>query len=91
VYVSLSDGTKFVQDAWKWHDHFALNVEIPGVGDFDGDGRSDVVAFTRGTAGAVYVSLSDGGRFVQDGWKWHDHFAVGTELPLPSANAAWPR
>ncbi|GLY91910.1 DUF2961 domain-containing protein [Actinoallomurus iriomotensis] len=84
VYVSLSDGTKFVQDAWKWHDHFAAGTEVPGIGDFDGDGRADAVTFTRGTAADVYVSLSDGTRFVQDGWKWHDHFAADDEWPQPS-------
>ncbi|TWP54146.1 CHAP domain-containing protein [Lentzea tibetensis] len=133
VYVSLSDGTKFVQNSWKWHDwfgldnevvqtgdfngdgkddvvtftrgdagktyvalsggggfgqsavwhnHFAVGAETPLVGDFNGDGKDDVVTFTRGTAGDVYVSLSDGGKFVQDGWKWHDWFAIGGEVPL---------
>ncbi|MEW2384018.1 DUF2961 domain-containing protein [Micromonospora sp. NPDC047707] len=85
VFVSLSDGGRFVQDNWKWHDRFAVGTEAPGVGDFNGDGRADIVTFTRGTAADVFVSLSDGGRFVQSGWKWHDHFATGTELPRPSA------
>ncbi|WP_158888835.1 DUF2961 domain-containing protein [Amycolatopsis anabasis] len=82
VYVSLSDGGKFVQDAWKWHDHFATGTEIPLVGDFNGDGKSDIATFTRGDSADVYVSLSDGTKFVQDAWKWHDHFATGTEIPL---------
>jgi hypothetical protein len=82
VYASMSDGSRFVQDAWKWHDHFAAGQEIPLVGDFNGDGKDDVATFTRGDAADVYVSLSDGTRFVQDGWKWHDHFAAGDELPL---------
>ncbi|WP_158888834.1 FG-GAP-like repeat-containing protein [Amycolatopsis anabasis] len=81
VYVSLSDGTKFVQDGWKWHDHFALGNEIPAVGDFNGDGKADIATFTRADSGKVYVSLSDGGQFVQDAWKWHDHFALGNEIP----------
>ncbi|MER7893706.1 DUF2961 domain-containing protein [Micromonospora sp. NPDC094482] len=84
VFVSLSDGGRFVQDNWKWHDLFALGTELPGVGDFDGDGRADVVTFTRGTTADAFVSLSDGGRFVQATWKWHDHFATGSELPRPS-------
>ncbi|MEW1839195.1 FG-GAP repeat protein [Nonomuraea angiospora] len=84
MYVSLSNGGKFVQDNWKWHDHFAVGNEIPAVGDFNGDGRDDVVSFGRGTNGDVYVSLSDGGKFVQDGWIWHGHFAVNNEWPLPS-------
>ncbi|MEV0729359.1 DUF2961 domain-containing protein [Polymorphospora sp. NPDC050346] len=135
VYVSLSDGNRFVQDGWKWHDNlaagtalpaladvdgdgrddvvtftrgaaadvyvarstgsgfgaaarwhdtFAVGTEAPGVGDFDGDGRADVVTFTRGTAADVYVSLSDGSRFVQNAWKWHDQLAAGSQLPRPS-------
>ncbi|MFI7160789.1 DUF2961 domain-containing protein [Micromonospora chalcea] len=81
VFVSLSDGTRFVEDGWKWHDSFATGDELPAVGDVDGDGRDDIVTFTRGTTGDVFVSLSDGGRFVQNSWKWHDHFAFGDELP----------
>ncbi|MFD9896434.1 trypsin-like serine protease, partial [Amycolatopsis sp. NPDC059027] len=81
VYVSFSDGTKFVQDGWKWHDHFAAGGEIPAVGDFNGDGKDDIVTFTRGDAADVYVSFSDGTKFVQDGWKWHDFFAAGGEIP----------
>ncbi|MBB5868291.1 hypothetical protein F4553_001670 [Allocatelliglobosispora scoriae] len=83
VFVSLSDGGRFVQDTWKWHDNFAIGAETPGVGDFDGDGRADAVTYTGGTPADVYVSLSDGGRFVQNGWKWHDQFASGTDLPRP--------
>ncbi|MFG1742514.1 FG-GAP-like repeat-containing protein, partial [Micromonospora chalcea] len=81
VFVSLSDGTRFVEDGWKWHDSFAVGNELPAVGDVDGDGRDDIVTFTRGTTGDVFVSLSDGTRFVQHSWKWHDHFAFGDELP----------
>jgi hypothetical protein len=47
--------------------------------------------FTRGTFTGpggpdadVYVSLSDGNRFVGDALKWHDHFAVDNEWPQPS-------
>ncbi|WP_144127294.1 DUF2961 domain-containing protein [Catellatospora sichuanensis] len=83
VYVSRSDGGRFVQTGWKWHDNFAIGAETPGVGDFDGDGRADVVTYTGGSAADVYVSLSDGGRFVQNGWKWHDNFATGADLPRP--------
>ncbi|MFI6273513.1 DUF2961 domain-containing protein [Micromonospora zamorensis] len=81
VFVSLSDGTRFVEDGWKWHDSFAVGNELPGVGDVDGDGRDDILTFTRGTAGDVFVSLSDGTRFVQNAWKWHDSFALGDDLP----------
>ncbi len=81
VYVSLSNGVRFAESGWPWHGHFALGAELPATGDFDGDGRDDVVTFTRGTTGDVYVSLSDGTRLVQDGGKWHDWFAINAEAP----------
>ncbi|WP_374196140.1 FG-GAP-like repeat-containing protein [Streptomyces sp. TS71-3] len=81
VYVSLSSGSAFRQDGWLWHGHFAVGDEIPAVGDVDGDGRDDIVTFTRGDTADVLVSLSDGTRFVQNGWKWHDSFAGGDQVP----------
>ena len=81
VYVALSSGAMFVQDGWLWHGNFAVGSELAGTGDFDGDGRDDVVAFTRGAAADVFVSLSDGGRFVQNAWKWHDFFGLDGEAP----------
>ncbi|MFF3285687.1 DUF2961 domain-containing protein [Streptomyces sp. NPDC003023] len=80
VYVALSSGSVFRQDGWRWHDDFAVGGEIPAVGDFDGDGRDDIVAFTGGDARDVHVSLSDGRRFVQRAWKWHDDFLAGTQI-----------
>ncbi|GAA2965655.1 DNRLRE domain-containing protein [Actinokineospora diospyrosa] len=50
--------------------------------DFNGDGKDDTVTFTRGSGGAVYTSLSDGTKFVQDGWQWHARFGVDNEIPL---------
>ncbi|MEV0274744.1 DUF2961 domain-containing protein [Hamadaea sp. NPDC050747] len=136
AYVALSDGTRFVQNGWKWsdqiapddqlptladvdgdgrddvvaftrgttadvvvwrstgssfgsavrwHDTFAYGAELPGAGDFDGDGRADVVTFTGGSAADAFVALSDGTRFVQNGWKWSDQIAPGTDLPRPTA------
>ncbi|MFG1644465.1 FG-GAP-like repeat-containing protein [Amycolatopsis sp. NPDC049252] len=82
VYVALSDGTKFGTGV-LWHDHFALNAEQPGVGDFNGDGKDDIVVFSRGTSGDVYVALSDGTRFTGDGVLWHDFFGIGDEVPAP--------
>ncbi|WP_141997751.1 DNRLRE domain-containing protein [Amycolatopsis cihanbeyliensis] len=81
VYVSLSDGGRFVQDGWKWHDQFAAGDEIPLSGDFDGDGKTDVATFYRGADPKVYVALSDGTAFTSTGAAWHDHFAAGAEIP----------
>ncbi|MEU8639646.1 FG-GAP-like repeat-containing protein [Amycolatopsis sp. NPDC048633] len=85
VFVSLSDGTKFVGNSVKWHDAFGYDGEIPAIGDFTGDGKDDIAVFTRGTAADVYVAVSDGAKFVGNGVKWHDNFAYNSEVPLPRA------
>ena len=83
VFVALSNGTSFGPGI-KWNDHFAIGTETPAVGDFDGDGRDDIVTFTRGDAADVYVALSDGSRFVGGDFgvtqKWHDYFALDGEI-----------
>src|SRR5581483_496336 len=66
----------------KWHDNFSFGSEVPLVGDFNGDGKADLATFTRGSTGDVYVALSTGSGFVGTGWKWHDNFCFGTEIPL---------
>ncbi|GAA3219999.1 FG-GAP repeat domain-containing protein [Dactylosporangium siamense] len=81
VYVALSTGTSF-GPGQKWHEFFAPSGEYPAVGDVNGDGRADLITFTQGSASAadVIVALSTGTSF-GPGLKWHDLFAVGTELP----------
>jgi len=79
VFVALSTGTGFGPSS-KWQDFFALAGEHPGVADVNGDGRADLVVFTRGTLADVYVALSTGSGF-GPGVKWHDFFAVGGEVP----------
>ena len=49
----------FVGTGWKWHDNFCFGTEVPLVGDFNGNGRDDVAAFTRGSTGNAYVALSN--------------------------------
>ncbi|WP_176797793.1 FG-GAP-like repeat-containing protein [Actinopolyspora mzabensis] len=80
VYVSLSTGNSFREDDALWHERFALEGERPGVGDFNGDGRDDIVTFTSGDNGLVYVSLSTGEKFAGGG-VWHDYFAPSGEKP----------
>ena len=50
-----------------WHSWFAVDtLETPYVGDFNGDGKTDIITFTRqnpNAVGDVYVALSDGTKF----------------------------
>ncbi|MEE3920303.1 VCBS repeat-containing protein [Micromonospora sp. BRA006-A] len=80
VFTSLSDGTRFVPDSRPWNDFFAVGAEVPLTGDVNGDGRADVITFTRGDSADVYVGLSTGSGY-SAGVKWHDFFAVGAEIP----------
>jgi hypothetical protein len=67
-----------------WHSFFAVNtLETPFVGDFNGDGMTDIITFTRqnpAAFGDVYVALSDGTKFGDglNSTKWHDFFAINT-------------
>ncbi|MBV1854857.1 FG-GAP repeat domain-containing protein [Catellatospora tritici] len=82
VYVSPSTGTGFAGTSVKWNDFFSVGGETPLTGDFNGDGKDDIVTFTHGsgTAGDVYVGLSTGTGFL-GGAKWNDWFAPGAEIP----------
>ncbi|MGC4808884.1 FG-GAP-like repeat-containing protein, partial [Micromonospora sp. DT233] len=48
-------------------------------GDFDGDGRDDIVAFTHGTLADVWVARSTGAGFAA-ATKWHDYFSINAEV-----------
>jgi hypothetical protein len=62
VYVALSNASAFINPS-IWQRLFCLEDEICRVGDVDGDGRTDGVAFVRGQdtgegRGDVFVVLS---------------------------------
>ncbi|MBD0418218.1 VCBS repeat-containing protein, partial [Streptomyces sp. TRM S81-3] len=54
--------------------------ETPLSGDFNGDGKDDVVTFAHGPEADVYVSLSNGDGF-GPATVWHDFFAQRHETP----------
>lgn len=69
-------------EAGIWQSYFAVDTrETPYVGDFNGDGMTDIITFTRDNPlamGDVYVALSDGNQFGPSS-KWHDWFAVSRD------------
>jgi hypothetical protein len=64
-----------------WHRSFALAGETPLIGDFNGDGRQDIVSFNSST-GNVYVGLSTLFGFWSQGldnqWLWKSDFCRGS-------------
>lgn len=68
----------------RWHDDFCYGEEVCTVGDFDGDGYSDFIAFVRSTKdapndGDIWVALStDAG--TQQPSIWHDSFCYAEEV-----------
>jgi hypothetical protein len=64
------------------HNWFAVDAkETPMVGDFNGDGMTDIITFTRdnpNAVGDVYVALSEGDHF-GDNSLWNDWFAVSSD------------
>jgi FG-GAP-like repeat len=89
VWVALSNRSSF--DTSKiWHRFFSLEGELPAVGDFNGDGKTDIISFTQeaqfDAAGnrigqaPVWVSLSDGRRFATSRI-WHTFFSLRGEVP----------
>jgi FG-GAP-like repeat len=83
VWVYLSTGIRFAA-AQKWSDLFCVGQQICSVGDFNRDGRDDVIAFVRNTQpeparGNVKVALSTGTAF-GPAQKWSDWFCIGQEI-----------
>ena len=81
VYVSTSNGLSFGTSS-IWHGSFCFGDEIPVVADINGDGKDDILTFTRGTSKRVYAALSTGTGFTGSGVLWHADFCPGEALPF---------
>ncbi len=57
VYVATSTGTSYTPTV-KASDYFCTFKQTCAVGDVTGDGRADVIAFTRGTTPQAWVGIS---------------------------------
>ncbi|WP_020631185.1 FG-GAP repeat domain-containing protein [Amycolatopsis alba] len=75
VVTTLPDGTDLASGVGP------ETTSVSAVIDFAGDGKDDIATFARGTAGDVYVALSNSARLVGNSVKWHDNFAFWSELP----------
>lgn len=84
VQIALNTGNSF-GPASVWHTFFCIDKETCGTGDFNGDGKDDVIAFAKNSA-KVYVAFSSGEQFVDryvDGARnnvWHTFFCLGQEI-----------
>jgi hypothetical protein len=77
VALSVPNAAQFVT-VGRWNGFFCIGNEWCDTGDFNGDGRDDIITFTKGSNANVYVGLSTGVSFL-DGQKWHDFFCAGNE------------
>jgi hypothetical protein len=66
----------------KWHDWFCIGNEQCHVADVNGDNRDDIIAFSRGSTGDVYVATASENSFVGHDEKWHDWFCINDETCL---------
>ncbi|MFI1197846.1 FG-GAP repeat protein, partial [Micromonospora sp. NPDC020750] len=65
----------------KWHDLFAVGNEQPRVGDINGDGKDDIIVFTKNNTNDVHTAQSTGTTFGPP-QKWHDFFGLPGETTL---------
>ncbi|WP_229402335.1 VCBS repeat domain-containing M23 family metallopeptidase [Micromonospora okii] len=81
VYAATSTGTGFTGTTIKWHDNLCQPGEFPYLGDYNRDGKDDLIVFTKNTTNDIHVALSTGTGF-GPAQKWHDYFGLPHETTL---------
>jgi hypothetical protein len=64
-----------------WHNNFCAPGEDCRLGDVNGDGRADLIAFAKGTGGSVSVAVSAGNAFgipANSKRVWANQFCTGS-------------
>ena len=84
VWVALSDGRRFGPFTYLKNTSFGAGRRRPGVGDFNGDLRADLVAYASN--GSVTVSIGNASGANGPAAVWHDRFAQPGDLVLPATN-----
>jgi hypothetical protein len=94
--VALSNGSSGFGTPMVWKSDFSYQEHVPDVGDFNGDGRDDIITFVQYNGwGDVWVSLScntnpgeinavgcsSAGLAFGDRQLWHAQFSVLGEAP----------
>ena len=81
VYMETSHGAGFAPSVRVMEVFGDGPDDVFGAGDVNGDGKDDLVVFSRNT-GKVYVAVSNGNGF-NSPQVWHNYFAVSTyERPV---------
>jgi hypothetical protein len=79
---SQGDSAEVRVNGRVWAEGFSSDVEIPMVGDFDGDGCDDAISFERRYGGVRVIRSIPGGNDFTMFYLWYDRFCVGNEIPM---------
>lgn len=82
--VSVSTGSSF-NASGLWHTFFGLPGEMLRVGDFNGDGKDDIIVATLNSSGTVYVAKSTGTAFGSSS-SWNGHVLAGEVMEVGDFN-----
>jgi hypothetical protein len=87
-YVALNQGNStFAQSGTYWLDNWGASADgfVPLVGDFNGDGYTDVCLYYK-AGGAWYVALGNGSSFTPSAYAWLSNWGANATAFIPLAS-----